>query len=523
MKARAEELTERPSTTPGQGRVDRVLPWSLAAATFAGLYLVAMLRAHTLLGGYDLATFSQAAWLITSGRAPFVTIRGLHLLGDHSYLIFYPIAWLTSVLPTVPTLLAVQAASLAAGIVPLWALARRVVGLGVPAAVGLSVAYAVFPAMHNINFFDFHPEVLVVPALIGAVLFALTDRWWLYAGCVALALASREDISVVVVFLGVLLVIEGRRRAGVATTAAGLAWLVLTTQVLQPHYAGRFVQTAFLERYGDGVGEIIATMAGDPVRVLGDLFSTQNGVFVVALLGPVLFLPLLAPRYLLPVVPLEILYLLSSRPTAHTIQAQYTVSAIAMVFVATAMALPRLSRLLARRWALPSWAPAAVLVVVGVAGHTLLANDSLRTRPWGLRTRDVVDQARLDAAQLIPPGAAVSGTDRMWPLVSEREALYNFPSPWEGYEASNDPVPLEERREGVEYLLIDTVDQAQWYPSRADALRRLVPELGATLVFDRAGILVYELPSPDRHPGDESSATDGGVGDPADESVRGQG
>lgn len=83
-----------------------------------GALLVALLRAYALLGGYDLATFSQAAWLITQGQAPFVTIRGLHLLGDHAYPVFYPIAWLTWALPTVPTLLAVQAAALAAGIVP---------------------------------------------------------------------------------------------------------------------------------------------------------------------------------------------------------------------------------------------------------------------------------------------------------------------------------------------------------------------------------------------------------------------
>lgn len=135
-----------------------------------------------------------------------------------------------------------------------------------------------------------------------------------------------------------------------------------------------------------------------------------------------------------------------------------------------------------------------MLVVVAVVGHTALANDSVLTRPWGMRSRDGADQARLAAAQLIPPDAAVSGTDRMWPLVSERRALYNFPSPWERYEASNDPVPVEVRRAEVDYLLIDTVDGAQWDPSRADALRRLVPEVGATLVFDRAGIQVYRLP-----------------------------
>jgi len=481
-------------------RRELVVPIALAAATFAGLYLVAMLRAYTLAGGYDLAYFTQAAWLITEGEAPFVTIRGLHLLGDHTYPIFWPMAWLTGVLPTIPTLLAMQSASLAAGIVPLWRIGRRLAGLGLPATVALVVSYAAFPALHNVNLADFHPEVLAVPFLFGAVLLALTDRWVGYAACIVAVLACREDLSLVVTFLGVLLVVQGRRRAGLLTVVAGLTWLVVATQVIQPHFAGSFVHVAFLDRYGSSVGEIAATMAGDPGRVLGDLFTAQNGAFVVALLGPVAFLPLLAPRYLIPIVPLEILYLLSSREVAHTIEGQYTVSAIPFVFVATAMAVPRLARLVerapaaARAPVVVRWGPAMVLIVTAVVGHTVFANDSVTERPWSWRIRDQVDQARLAAADLIPDDAAVSATDRVWPLIAERRAVHNFPGPWGGDLPAADPVPLDARRRAVEYIFVDTVDQAQWTGDRAAALEQLRAELGTRLIFDRDGILLYRLP-----------------------------
>lgn len=486
MRARPTDVTAPRETA---------VPFALAGAAFAGLFLVAMLRAHTLAGGYDLGYFTQAAWLIARGDTPFVTIRGLHLLGDHTYPIFWPMAWLTGVLPTIPTLLAIQSAALAAGILPLWRICRRIAGLGMGATVAVIVSYAAFPALHNVNLADFHPETLAVPFLLGAVLFALTDRWVPYAACVVVVLASREDLSLVVTFLGVLLLFdEGRRRAGLATVLAGLAWLVLTTQVIQPYFAGSFVHVAFLDAYGSSIGEIAATMAGDPGRVLGDLFTAQNAKFVVAMLAPVLFLPLLAPRFLIPVIPLEILYLLSSREAAHTIESQYTVSAIAFVFVATAMAVPRLDGLLARVPVVPRWVPAAALVVAAVAGHTRLANDSLLERPWSWRTRDQVDQARIAAAERIPDGAAVSASDRVWPLIAERRALYNFPGPWRDYPPGDDPVPLDQRRREVEYLFVDTADGAQWTPDRAAALEELTEELGARLTFDRAGILLYRLP-----------------------------
>ena len=45
-----------------------------------------------------------------------------------------------------------------------------------------------------------------------------------------------------------------------------------------------------------------------------DLVLEENFAVIVFLLAPVLFLPLLAPRYLLPVVPLEVVYLVADVP-----------------------------------------------------------------------------------------------------------------------------------------------------------------------------------------------------------------
>lgn len=346
-----------------------------------------------------------------------MTIRGLHLLGDHSYPIFWPMAWLTGVLPTIPTLLAIQSAALAGGIVPLWWICRRIAGLGLAATAALVISYAAFPALHNVNLADFHPETLAVPFLLGAVLFALTDRWVPYGACLVVVLACREDMALVVTFLGVLLIIEGRRRAGPATMLAGLTWLALTTQVIQPHFAGSFVHVAFLDRYGSSIGEI-----------------------------------------------------------------------------ATAMAVPRLGRLLDRAPAAATWVPAGALVAAAVVGHTVLANDSILERPWSWRIRDQVDEARIAAAELIPAGADVSASDRVWPLIAERRALYNFPGPWRGYPPGDDPVPVDQRRREVEYLFVDTVDGVQWSSGRAAALGELSEELDAQLIFDREGIRLYRLP-----------------------------
>src|SRR5207302_3077015 len=161
------------------------------------------------LGSYDLGYFRQAAWLIAHGHAPFVTIRGLYLLGDHASPIFYSIALATRVLPTVTTLLVVQAAALALATVPLYWIARRHAGLGRMASVTLLATFVLYPALNNVNLYDFHPEVGALPAPLGAVLFGLSRRWIPYGACVAVVLLSREDLTLVVAALGVLLALEG--------------------------------------------------------------------------------------------------------------------------------------------------------------------------------------------------------------------------------------------------------------------------------------------------------------------------
>jgi len=466
---------------------DRLLPWTLAGLIFAGLAALSLLHHYTLLDGYDMGYFRQAAWLIQHGHPVFVTSRGLYLLGDHASPIFWPIAWITAPFPPTGSLLVLQSAALALGVVPLYAICRRIAGLAVGPSVVVVVAYGAYPALHNVNLFDFHPEVAAVPALLGATLFGLTRRWVPYAGCVVVALLCKEDFALVVASLGVFLALEGHRRAGLVTAAAGLVFLVFDLRVVQPHFAGGFVQGAFLDRYGQGMGEIIKTMTLHPFRVLGDLLTRQNLEFVIAIFAPVLFLPVFAPKYLIPALPMQLLYLVSSRAAAHTIHAQYTVAIMGFVFVAAAMALGRAkadgTRL--ERTVL------GALLVAAFLFNAAQSDGGLGASPWAWRHRDAVDHARLAGARLIPKTASVSATDRLRPLIAGRKNLYNFQAPFDDYQPHNDPVPITVRQQHTRYLFVDTADGVQWPEDRRRALERFVPELGFQKIFDRDGILVF--------------------------------
>lgn len=468
------------------------------AATALGVALATMslARAYAFEASYDLGYFRQAAWLIAEGRDPYMTIRGLSFLADHMYLTFFPVGWATRVLPVLPTLLGLQAAALALGVVPLYRLARSVAGLTVPVAGALVVAYSFSPALHGVNLADFHPETFAVPALIGAVLFALTGRGWPYLACVAFVLATREDLAIVVAGLGVLLVLCRRRRVGALTTVGALAWFLVATGISASLADGENVQASLrLPQYGDSTAEIVTTMLLHPWDVVGDLLVAATFDTFVALMAPVLFLALLAPRYLLPAVPLQVIYLISSVDAARSIDSHYPTAFIPFAFVAAAMALGRAGQ---RHPGAPVLA-AKVLVISAVAffvrSTTVPFEDPTE---WAARTAR--DRAMSAAIDLLPADAAVSANTDFWPHMASRAEVFSYPRPFADVDGLiADPVPLEERQRRIDYILVDAEQFGLVYGPLDQAVLRVATEdLGFEPIFDDEGISLLRRGRPRR-------------------------
>jgi hypothetical protein len=231
------------------------------------------------------------------------------------------------------------------------------------------------------------------------------------------------------------------------------------------------IRAGRLMPFGTTPLEAAAYLLQHPRLVWHQLSRPENFDVVVALLGPVLFLPLLAPLWLLPVVGLEVLYLLSNVAPAHTIGFQYTLLPGLCVVLAAAVALGRYP--MARRPAAhddatpparrrlrldhPILVPlltAAVLFNVRLSSSSVVNN-----RPWEWARRDAVDRARLAAARVPAPDAPVAASASILPLVAQRRAAYFFPAPFAAYAPElhpPDPIPLTERVASVRYLLIDT-------------------------------------------------------------------
>lgn len=431
-----------------QGRVDtptydRWLPYGFAILNAVILIMLVLARFHQLDHGLETAKYAQAAWQIGEDLRPVTTLSGGNIIAEQGSLIMYPLGLLTSVLPRIETLLVIKSLALSLTVIPLWRLARRHGLLGIGATSTIVVAYSLYTFVHNMNVTDFAPAVLAVPALMWAVLagfdakpdsgpaanYDYQVRPWskrIMTASIIFALCCRADLGLAIAGLGVLLLIERRRRVGLIALGVGFGWFIIAMYGLQRGLSdGSYPFLAPYAEFGDTPLGALGGIFSHPVR-FAQLVGTQaNFQILVTLLAPVLFLPLTAPRYLMPAVPLYVLYMGADVPAGRLREAAQTVPMTVFIFVATVFALKRTGRILVKQVRVER----RIILALLLTALVFFVRDSSTTpytEPWSWGGRDGTDLARVSAAESIPVGEPVRASTSVLPLLAEQLGVYEL-------------------------------------------------------------------------------------------------
>ncbi len=160
-----------------------------------------------------------------------------------------------------------------------------------------------------------------------------------------------------------------------------------------------------------------------PHKVIGDLLDEENIRLMVALLAPLLFLPVLAPRYLVPALPLQALYLVADVPVRGNGTNEFGLPLSVFAFVAATFALARMGRRSIERVVVDR----RVLIALSVAALGFFCTDALNSpyeRPWKWGREDASDRARHDVTNAIAVDTRVRGSATVLPLLAERPNVY---------------------------------------------------------------------------------------------------
>ena len=254
-----------------------------------------------------------------------------------------------------------------------------------------------------------------------------------------------------------------------------------------PLHAGRATRL-FETDYGiagngpRGLLAALPTMAGHALQT----GLANDGLFYLLLVFlPLLGLPLLAPRWLLPVAPPLLLNLAAVQPEHHQLRFHYLATAAPLLAAGAVAGLAVVRS--ARR---PLLAPLLVLLVV-VAGFT---SWRYGPAPWARDPVAVaagpVDQARRDALALVGPDAPVSAQFNLVPHLGHRAEVYEFPNPFRavnwGVAGDEHPPAALER---LQFVVVQR--ELLGEPDR-ELLDRLQADPAWETVLDRQGVVVLQ-------------------------------
>lgn len=423
----------------------------LSVAVYTILFSALVLSRHDRLGTtiFDLGIFDQALWLISHGKGAFLTTRGLYPLQDHFTPILYLFAPLFWIYDSPKALLVFQVIVLAIGAVPLFHIAHRRLG-NAGAALLVSVAYLSYPALQRMNIFDFHPECVAPPLLLSAFWYLEKRSWKPYFVCLLLLLLCKETMGLTVILLGVYVCCSADRRAGLLTALLGITGLAVALTTLRILNHGEPSQYfSFYSAYGDSVPAIGAFLISHPLTLVTVVCSEANTTYVIALLGPLAFLPLAAPEVLFLLLPALLANMLSSRPSMHTILYQYNSVLIPILFFATIEGMRNAMGILAPQASERKTRVRMVLSLLLAAGMTY----GLFIGPFWPRPGEAADPsdaadraaAACRALSIIPSDASVSAQTAIGAHLAHRRRIYMFPNPFQEAAWGNSVQALEDQ------------------------------------------------------------------------------
>ena len=449
-----------------------LLALMLAFTVWFSAYSIRLHDAH-LTHKSDLGQMDLAIWNTAHGRF-LQEMRGDRVstrLTDHFEPIFLPVSLVFWLWDDVRALLVLQAAALASAAWPLFLLARhklRACGLNKGtewAALVLGVAYLLVPALQAAAVAEFHALPLAPPLIAWALWATERRQWGRFVLAAALLMAVQEGTALLGAMVGVYAAWVAVRRTGADATSdrhstasarwpgvlvgllvflGGLVWFYVATFVIIPPHAALahgLDQTPYAARYGAlgaSFGDVLKALVTRPGLVWRIAIEPMRLRYLFGLLAPTGFLALLGPEILVLAAPLLLANLLSAFPFQYAGELHYSAPLVPYVVAAAALGMARLLRLTrsgqrgrSGGHRITSLHLALALVMVGAmgwqiaAGYTPLGRAFWRAGGWPQVTAH--DRLLACFAAQIPADAALSVTTDLYPHLSHRELVYEFP------------------------------------------------------------------------------------------------
>lgn len=410
----------------------RCSPWAAALAVGTLGSLTSLLRHWNFEShAFDLGIFTNALWNLTQGSGYFSSVKdGINLFSDHQSPLLWVFAPVFALVPRPETLLTLQAFGLAAGGVALFHLGRQYLPRDHWGVYTFPLIYWMYQPLRNANAFDFHPEVMMLPLFLWAIVGLQSRSWkanlWGVAAFI-FALGAKESAGPVACGIGLSWILgaapvsvrERMRKVGISAILVGAAVFYFDTRVVPKFWASEYAYAGFYQKFGSGIVDILLSPILKPEIFFPQIFGPARLKFLFWTLAGVGFLPLLNWRVFAAALPGYLMLFLSDGDHRVNLIYHYVIEPGVGLF-----------------WALPG----AVLILqnwrLKQAGITLwilfwVLGASGRSEIQRLRSHWISERSRWLSQEVLPcidPILSMAASDALVPHLSSRPWIHSLTS-----------------------------------------------------------------------------------------------
>jgi uncharacterized membrane protein len=346
----------------------------------------------------------------------------------------------------------------------------------------LAGCFLLHPAVGWTNRENFHPDCFVAFFVGMAIYGALERKWKLYWVFVILTLLVKEDVSLVILPLGIWVGMKRNWRIGVATAMATIGATILGMYVIMRSLIGVPTRNGWRIPFGGPSGTIREAIER-PGNVIDHFRSDSRPFYFWQMTFPVAYV--FARRPGIAAISLLVLTtnMLSTFWYQYHIEYHYSLIAVPAIVIGSVYALETLGRRWRRRlvglmaltsvWACLMWG----VVPLGTVIAPWMDQPIGRAQPYYWPPNHPVAEAAREIMAQVPDEASVATYHSLAPHLAHREQIYQFPNPFRvvlygvGTEMEEARACLPTAND-LQYVLLqttlDTQMQTDWDRVKAD-------------------------------------------------------
>lgn len=295
-----------------------------------------------LADNFDLGIFTQMFEnMRTTGLADTTVERNklMSHFGVHFSPFYYLLLPIYMLCPRPETILVIQAAFVAIGIIPVMLICKSL-KLSNSITVMFGLIYIFFPSLANGCLYDFHENKFLTVLILWALYFIVNDNVPGTLIFCALTLTVKEDAAIYIMAIALYIIISRKKYTlGGCIMAAAIVYFIIASAVIAQ--LGDGIMTDRLENYmadgEDGFGAVIKNCLTNFGYFMSQIFTKDKIMFMVWMFLPVAFAPFLSKNksILVLLIPMLAVDLMSNWQFQYDIGFQYTYGVAALIIFMT--------------------------------------------------------------------------------------------------------------------------------------------------------------------------------------------